>query len=780
MKSSARRWALLIWLLFTTLCIAVVSQVQIGADLSAFLPRHPTPEQLLLTEQLRDGIVSRLILVGIEGGNAESRAQTSKQLATRLQQQTEFSSVNNGEEASFTQDQNFLIDHRYLLSAAVTPQRFSTHALHESLDNALQLMTSPAGILVKRMVPRDPSGELLFLLDDFAGRQQPEKYDGVWASRDGKRAVLLLQTVAAGYDIDQQQQAITKIHALFAQLATGDKASSLRLLLSGPGVFSVNARDNIKNAALNFSLITTALVALLLLAVYRSPRVLALSLLPVISGALAGIAAVSLNYGVVYGITLGFGITLIGEAIDYSIYFFTRLNKDAAPDTALNSIWPTLRLGVSTSVCGFSAMFFAGFPGLAQLGLFSVVGLIVAVLVTRWVLPALVPDGYATTTLTNIAPHFSAWIQRAPALRPWLFLAVIIALISIGMHRGSIWSGSLSSLSPLAEADQRLDETLRNDLGAPDVRYLAIVTGKDSEQALQHSEAASTTLNALQRDGALTAYDAPSRYLPSQKTQQARLSALPQAEPLRAALQQAQAGLPFRSGVFEPFLDDVAKARAQPLLKRADLTGTHFALQTDSLLVARQNDWMAMLPLRGVKDADKIMQTLMREHGKQIVLLDLKQESDNLYQTYVSEAVNISIIGVIAIIVLLFISLRSPRRVFAVLLPLFAAVAVTMALVLAFSHKLLIFHLVGLLLVIAVGSNYSLFFDRENIAADDDASHQRTMIALLLANISTVIGFGMLAFSGVPVLTAIGVTVGIGAILSLVFSAILMGRKANR
>ena len=39
-----------------------------------------------------------------------------------------------------------------------------------------------------------------------------------------------------------------------------------------------------------------------------------------------------------------------------------------------------------------------------------------------------------------------------------------------------------------------------------------------------------------------------------------------------------------------------------------------------------------------------------------------------------------------------------------------------------------------------------------------------------------VIGFGLLTFSSVPVLNAIGSTVGLGAILSLIFSAVLIRR----
>jgi predicted exporter len=89
--------------------------------------------------------------------------------------------------------------------------------------------------------------------------------------------------------------------------------------------------------------------------------------------------------------------------------------------------------------------------------------------------------------------------------------------------------------------------------------------------------------------------------------------------------------------------------------------------------------------------------------------------------------------------------------------------------------ELSIFHLVGLLLVVAVGSNYSLFFDRQAPSGQD---RSRTIVSLLFAAVSTLVGFGLLAFSKVPVLSGIGSTVAMGAAMALVFSAI-MSRQAD-
>ena len=170
----------------------------------------------------------------------------------------------------------------------------------------------------------------------------------------------------------------------------------MRLALTGPGPFSVAARATIKDQVLRLSGLGSLIIISLLLLVYRSPMALLLGLLPVLSGALAGVAAVSLGFGVVHGVTLGFGTALIGEAVDYSIYLLmqSERTKGAASETQSNWIaafWPTIRIGVLTSVFGFASLLFSSFPGLAQLGLYAIAGLVTAALVTRFVLPTLLP-----------------------------------------------------------------------------------------------------------------------------------------------------------------------------------------------------------------------------------------------------------------------------------------------------------------------------------------------------------------------------------------------------
>jgi predicted exporter len=132
--------------------------------------------------------------------------------------------------------------------------------------------------------------------------------------------------------------------------------------------------------------------------------------------------------------------------------------------------------------------------------------------------------------------------------------------------------------------------------------------------------------------------------------------------------------------------------------------------------------------------------------------------------------------GLAAIVVLLGVALRSPARVLRVLLPLVIAVLCAAAFVAARGIQLSLLHLVGMLLVVAVGSNYALFFDHGAGVMPPPPIAPVTIAALVIANLATVIGFGLLSFSGVPVLEALGMTVAPGAMFALLFSALLSGR----
>ena len=768
------RIAVALWLAALAVAAAVVANARFSADLSAFLPQRPTAAQQLLVDELRDGVVSRLILVSVSGASTDALATASRSLAQGLRTDRRFVSVDNGDETQLERDREFVFAHRYLLSPAVGAERFTVKALRSAFGESLALLGSPAGMVAKTLVAADPTGEVLRLIDDLGGTARPATHEGIWVGPDAKEALLVLQTRAPGFDIDAQEEALGSIRQAFDTVRRASGARALELASTGPAVFAVETRAAIKRDATRFSALATVLIAALLLATFRSPRVLILGLLPVASGAAVGVAAVALYFGEVHGITLGFGATLIGESVDYAIYLFLQTDPRRGTAGTLARIWPTLRLGVVTSICGFSAMLLSGFPGLAQLGLFSIAGIATAALVTRFVLPALLPPGFAITGIEPIAARVHAAFGRARVLWPVLALAAIGA-VAVWLARDSRWSDELASLSPVSVNQQRLDQRLRDALGVADVRHIVVARAASPDQALALAERVGGVLDTAVNAGAIGGYESPARILPSAATQMRRRDSLPEASVLRTRIAEAARGTPFRAGTFEPFVNAVQQARSAPLLQRESLGGTKLGLRLEALLVQRDHAWYAMLPLAGVKDVPDLKRALAPLYDAQVVLLDTKTETDAIYATYRREAVSLALLGAVAIVVLLAAAMRSPRRALKVCIPLAAAVLVTTGVLLALGQTLTMFHLVGMLLVVAVGSNYALFFDGSLGDPSD-----RTSLSLALANLTTVVGFGMLGFSSVPVLSAIGTTVGIGAALSLIFAAALAPHAGAR
>ena len=779
MKRFGNPLALALWLAALLATLALIAQTRFIADLSAFMPKAPTLRQQMLLDQLRDGAIARLVLVGIEGGDAAERAQLSRGLAAGLRGSRHFSAVQNGDTATQGQELRYFFEQRYRLSPSVTAERFGAAGMRDAIQSTLDAMSGDAGLLVKKILPRDPTGETLQMLDQFVGESQPRTLNEVWASRDGKRAVLMLQIRESGLNTDAQASALEDIRRHFARLPK--HSADVRLVMSGTSVMAVSSRATIEGEVSRLATLGTTLVVCLLLLVYRSVSLLLLGLLPVLTGALVGVAAVSLGFGHVHGLTLGFGTTLIGEAVDYSIYLFLQRAGGANPA----GFWRTIRLGVLTSITGFAVLLGSSFPGLSQVGLYSIAGLIAAALTTRYILPQLMPQQVALRDMSRAGLLLDRVFDAAARLR-WLVAVVVVLGIGVVVaQRDDMWNRQLTALSPISKQQGELDASLRADLGGADMRYVASFTAPDQESALQLAERAGSVLQQLVERKTIGGFHTPSQLLPSLATQRARQAALPTARQAQANLLAALEGLPVKADKLANFLADVETARTAPPLDRSALQGSSAAVLLDSMLIRRAGDYLVLMPLRSpgvgahgdLIDVEQVSKALQQAGLQQAVAIDLLEETTQIFESYMHEALLLAGFGCLAIVLLLLFTCK-PWQVLRVSLPLFCAVVCVTAILLLCGVRLNILHLVGLLLVVAVGSNYALFFVRDD-AADSAVPQRQVSVSLLMANLTTVTSFGLLGASKVPVLAAIGSTVGIGAFLALLFSAMLARRSTD-
>lgn len=752
----------------------VGTRVHVTTDMAAFLPQGDNLPARLLLHELRSGVGGRLVLVGIEGAPPAALAQINRALAERLRASQRFSFVNNGDGLTESERAR-LFNARYLLSPTVTPERFATDALAAALRQQIEALASSAGLVTKQWLANDPTGEFMQVMRTWAGGDGPTRREGVFFNANETRSLMLVLLRAPAFEIDTQAAALSEVRAAFAAVAAN---SAAQLALGGAPVFAVSAQDGVRNDVVRLSLLATGLMVVFLLLALRSVRAVLLSLLPLSFGVLAGVCAVALGFGDVHGITIAFGSTLIGVAVDYPLHFLGHLTRPwHTPYEHLRRIWPTLRLGAFTTVIAFGALTLSSHAGLAQLGVFSVAGIVAAAATTRWLLPALIPRNFRLIIPPGFVHYFFAQFARtAPAAAK---LAVVLALIAAGavaMNRDRLWAHELSALSPAAPALQQADASLRADFSAHADGPLLLAVGANAETVLRATEQFIPQLDAAVAQATIAGFDAPARYLPSVATQQARQAALPAGDELRARLTRALRALPFQPAAFAPFLADVAAARTQAPLTPADFSPAAPTGLVDTRISASvfalDGGWVAATRLRGANAAAASAQLLAAAKaaapGVEWIVVEPKRDATAAMHDYRDRALSLWAWGVLGIVLTLIVGLRSARRGLAVFASPLAATALTVAGLVLAGVALTLFHVIGLLLTMGLGIDYALYFDRLGQHADE---WETTFPALWKAWMTTVLGFSVLMWSQAPVLNALGLTVSVGVTLCFLFAA---------
>ncbi|AVP99787.1 hypothetical protein C7S18_22575 [Ahniella affigens] len=752
------------------LALISLPRLKISADLRAFMPAPETADEHLLLDQIAEGPGSRLLFLSIQGADSETLAGQSLALKDLLSQRDDIRLVANGSETLDDLPETLLAA-RYLLTDRFDAEPLNATQLHEALLDRAAELASPAGMLLEDWLGRDPTLEVLHLAESLSPDAEPQKAFDVWFETKPLGALLVVEPAAAAFDPNANRQLLAGIEQGFASIATG---SATTLTINGPGAYSVRMESRIRNEANLLGLIATILMVVLMWLSYRRWRYLLLGGLPLVLAGLAGISAVSLVFGTVHGVTLAFGFTLIGVAQDYPIHLLSHLKGDEPATVSAARIWPTLLTGVASTSIAYVAFYLSGVPGLAQLAVFTVTGLVVAAVCTRWWLP----DWVGVPSAASRAP----WLSRLSRhLLHWRRLRILatavsgLALIWLWTQGGPSWENNLARLSPLPQAWLDREIELRRALAAPDMRYLLVLRGPNSESVLQSLEALSPELQRAVAEGKLGGFDHAAELLPSTALQLQRQAALPTPERAQALLDAAIADTDFDPAAFSDFVADLAVAKSRALLRPDALANTPLGLRLASLLWTRDGETVALITFRGQVDADAVA-ALAGRHAD-LHFLDLKQASEAMVTRYRHAILNSLLWAALALVLVIGLALRSWRRSLRVIQPMVFSTILVLAVLTGLGVSLSLFHLIALVLAAGLGIDYALFF--EAAQSEPDADPLASLHGLLVCAVSTLMVFVLLASSSLPVLRALGLTVSLGVLCNFALALMLLQDRSD-
>lgn len=726
-------------------CVAALaaSRATVSYDLDSLLPTPYTTSQKILKERVGLGPGAQVIFSFLPGANS----QTASAVAERLRQTASVRRVlpvadGMGVDAI----PSVLWRSQFVLTDLPTDQEGWRRVLEDRLSDV-----AIADDDLTALIAADPMFATVGTLARLSGTAlQYDHPDGQY---------LIISTTVPAFDAEGQYRLVGALRKAIREAGVTDAR------LYGNGVYTADLQAKVRFEATLFSLFAGCGLICLLLWRFRSWSVLGAIAAPMFAGTAAGFCALALAFDEIHGIGLAFGFTLLGVTVDYPLHVFSH------PDRP-QSVWPTLRISIASTLIAYGVFLFGGSSALSQLGVFAIVGVAGAALATRWLVQQLPPG---TGQMTDRSTSGSAARKR---LSHWPWVVGLVLSTPLVLFRPS-FSDDLDKLTPVAPDILAADAEVRDRLGASDMRHLVAVQGESLELVLQRTEAVAMQLGGSVASGALAGFSHVAQLLPSHRSQERRHSALREfvadggTRP-GTAFAKAADELGYSPSAFRPFDERAAASSAAlDLLSPDALRDDDLGAFVDTHLYAVDDIWKSLVFLRGIADIRMIETAL--EQVPAVELVDLKTASGSLVAEFRQRLLRVLGILLIVITGAVYLLTRDMRRTIWVVGTVVTALVVAASGTSYLHDGISPFDLMSLALVAGLGLDYGLFFSKEPCDRQDASD---TADAVQICAISSLLVFAILSFSGIPVLSGIGSTVATGVLAAYVLAR--FGRSAQR
>lgn len=290
----------------------------------------------------------------------------------------------------------------------------------------LEQLYGSAGQVRLTTFERDPFGALndyaIYLQEQISGDHPDDVQTVVHNGVSRYFTVWQFELPEDGLALNAQAEWIAELDAIRADLQT--QFTNVEWLQSGVIFF---AADSARAAQQNINVISgvgIAGIVLIMILVFRGARPLAASVLAIVGGVIFAFAICHSLWSSIHILTLLFGASLIGVAVDYSLHlYYFRFAFPSNAAHAKTHFYPALLLSLLTSIVGYSALAMSGLETLQQVAVFSIAGLSFACV---WVLFS---EPWAVKTLVikdGLLARFTAGCVQC--IRPFAKVKFMIAV----------------------------------------------------------------------------------------------------------------------------------------------------------------------------------------------------------------------------------------------------------------------------------------------------------------------------------------------------------------
>jgi len=775
------------WIVVTVALLAFcAAKLRISTNITHFMPDSSRSELGAVAGRLADSPFSRTMVLSVGADALPTAIAAAGELAGALREHPEVawvrSSVDDTQlerafELYYPRRLGFLSDE----PESEVPKILAEPALRESAREARRRLSSPAATVFESLVVSDPFGAFQRIVERLRGNEPALRIErGQFVTRDGRFAIVLLGTKGSAFDSARQGQLLLDLRESFDGIA-GRLGGGLFLEQSGANRFAVAAETDMRSEVYVIAACSFLGVAALFFTFVGSLRGFLVVSVPPLAGILVATSASLALFGQIDGLTMMFGTSLMGIAIDYSNHLLLHHGLDTSGETGARTarrLRPSLVLGALTTVASFAGLAMTAFPAFREMSFFAGVGVATALLVTLTLLPDLlgfVPPlpARAANAAAGLARTFGSLdrMPRALAMTP-----LAVGLLAIAALPGLRWQDDMSQLTRFDPELVAEVERVRERVSQPDSGRFVIGLGSDGSAAVALNDRIHERLRGVIEAGGLEGTRSLHTLLWSEDLQRRNLAAVRADAGLYERVDAVFAQEGFRSGSFLPFREALLESSAPLTLD--DLQSSPLADLLVPFVFPLGEQVAVVTYLRGSRSPDAIRAAIADLPG--VFLLNQRTFVNDVYREFRETTLRQILVGGAFVLGLLFLRYRAWRPVVASFLPSALVAVLVLATLSLAGAPVNLLHVMSLIMVMGMGVDYGIFLvDSANRREDFGP----TLLSLLMSCLTTAFVFGTLAFSTQPALHAIGVTAGLGIVLCYLFAPVVvvaMGLLARR
>lgn len=701
-------------------------------------------------------------------------------------------------------------------------KKLSDEGIRESVARNRTVLQTPQSMALKQLVQYDPFNLAPIFMDKFqsaSGGFRIDASSGYYLSADHTMLLMLTKPKRPAQNVPFAKELLAEGSIIEARALKDFQKNNPGVkppVIEHTGGYQIAAGDaDLIRGDVIINVVGSFFgVLFLFLYAFRRMASVAYAALPMALGLALTFGVAGVVYGTLSSASAGFAALLAGLGIDFITVLYGRYvderNRGATMAhgliVAMRSSLPGITVAAVTTAATFYAFLATDFRGMTQLGFLTGTGILFFLACTAILLPALlvISERKAEKRAPKLYLHSFGSEKmidaslRSPRATVWIWVA-FLALCGVFATRIR-FSDNIQDLRAKGNVGVVNQEKVTKKFGQSFEFMMYVIQDKSLENVIARTHAIVKEIKPLVADKTIDSYQSIATFVPPREQQLAVMQRLEAGratafnfERINATFRAALDENGFRPQAYDNYMRLFAQTVAPKEPITVDKLEDPDLLSFTSRFVKKTPEgWMSvtyLYPTNGKwpREVPPRLLALNDLHPDEI-LTGINLVSGTLRRIVRADAIRSTIIGLVAVLVIMAIAFRRAVPTMLVFVPFVAGAVAMLGLMALFGLEFNFMNIFVGLMIIGCGTDYAVYIIHRHDENPDEfaVTSRETGKAVVMAALTTVVGYGSFALSHYPGLRSIGYASffgiffsGLAAITLLPAILVLLRRKRN-